>query len=86
LVAVSAEDGRLLWRQADKGNSQLVLRQDGLYAMSPGQSARYDYLTGEVLESLGGRVNCTRATGSVDSIFVRGGRDGTVRYDLDQDQ
>jgi outer membrane protein assembly factor BamB len=82
LVAVSAVDGKLLWRKAQGGNSQLVLREDGLYAMSPGHSARYDYLTGEVLESLGPRVNCTRATGSVDSIFVRGGRDGTMRYDL----
>ena len=82
LAAVSAVDGKLLWRKSQGGNSQLVLRQDGLYAMSPGQSARYDYLTGEVLESLGPRVNCTRATGSVDSIFVRGGRDGTMRYDL----
>jgi outer membrane protein assembly factor BamB len=82
LVAVSAADGKLLWRQTQRGNSQLVLRDDGLYAMSPGQSAKYDYLSGEVIESLGPRVNCTRATGSVDSIFVRGGRDGTMRYDM----
>jgi outer membrane protein assembly factor BamB len=82
LAAVSAADGKLLWRKAKRGNSQLVLRDEGLYAMSPDQSARYDFLTGDVLESLGPRVNCTRATGSVDSIFVRGGRDGTMRYDL----
>lgn len=82
LVAVSAENGKLLWRQENGGNSQLVLRDDGLYAMGPGQSARFDFLTGNVLESLGPRVNCTRATGSADSIFVRGGRDGTMRYDL----
>ncbi|NUQ60953.1 MAG: PQQ-binding-like beta-propeller repeat protein [Pirellulales bacterium] len=82
LVAVSASDGKLLWRKAQAGNSQLVLRDDGLYAMGPGQSTRYDYLTGEAVESLGPRVNCTRATGSADSIFVRGGRDGTMRYDL----
>jgi outer membrane protein assembly factor BamB len=82
LVAVSADDGRLLWTSLDRGNSQLVLRDDGLYAMSPGQSSKYDYFTGEILETLGQRINCTRATGSLDSIFVRGGRDGTVRYDL----
>lgn len=81
LVAVSADDGKLLWQRAGGGNSQLVLRDDGLYAMSPGESARYDYLTGEVLQKLGQRINCTRATGSFDSIFVRGGRDGTIRYD-----
>jgi outer membrane protein assembly factor BamB len=82
LAAVSTADGSLLWRQPDAGNSQLVLRDDGLYAMSPGQSARYDFLSGKVLTQLGPRINCTRATGSIDSIFVRGGRDGTMRYDL----
>jgi outer membrane protein assembly factor BamB len=82
LAAVSARDGRLLWRIAGGGNSQLVLRADGLYAMGPRGSAMYDTASGEILESLGPRVNCTRATGSVDSIFVRGGRDGTMRYDL----
>src|SRR5262249_39543912 len=65
-----------------RGNSQLVLRDDGLYAMSPGGSSRFDYQSGKELQSLGPRVNCTRATGSADSIFVRGGKDGTVRYDL----
>lgn len=82
LAAVSAADGKLLWRIANGGNAQLVLRHDGLYAMGPRGSAKYNYLTGEVIESLGPRVNCTRATGSWDSIFVRGGRDGTMRYDL----
>jgi hypothetical protein len=53
-----------------------------LIAMGPRGSAKYDYASGEVIEHLGPRVNCTRATGSVDSIFVRGGRDGTMRYDL----
>lgn len=82
LVAVSATDGQFLWQADKRGNSQLVLRQEGLYAMSPGGSSRYDFLSGKVLETLGARINCTRATGSADSIFVRGGRDGTVRYDL----
>src|SRR5581483_8099073 len=80
--AVSAKDGKLLWSIKDRGNSQLVLRDEGLYAMSPGASTRHDFLTGKVLQDLGARINCTRATGSLDSIFVRGGRDGTIRYDL----
>ena len=84
LAAVSAGDGTLLWQVAEAGNSQLVLRPDGLYAMGPQGSVKYDYASGEVRESLGPRVNCTRATASVDSIFVRGGRDGTMRYDLRQ--
>ena len=82
LVGVSAADGTLLWQVEKRGNSQLVLRDEGLFAMSPGGSSRHDYLTGAVLENLGHRVNCTRATGSADSIFVRGGRDGTLRYDI----
>lgn len=82
LAAVSMKDGKLLWKVEKRGNSQLVLREDGLYAMSPVGSTRFDYLTGKVLQELGPRVNCTRATGSCDSIFVRGGRDGTMRYDL----
>lgn len=86
LVAVSATDGELLWQSPGRGNSQLVLRSDGLYAMSPGASAKYDYLTGDILQALGPRVNCTRATGSFDSLFVRGGRDGTMRYDLSSDK
>ena len=32
------------------------------------------------------RVNCTRATASADSIFVRGGRDGTMRYEMGTDK
>src|SRR5262249_52964567 len=75
-------DGKLLWQAQNRGNSQLVLREEGLYAMSPVASTRFDFLCGRVLEDLGPRINCTRATGSLDSIFVRGGRDGTIRYDL----
>jgi outer membrane protein assembly factor BamB len=82
LLAVSATDGKLLWQVSGRGNSQLVLRDDGLYAMSPKASTRYEPLSGKELQTLGPRINCTRATGSFDSIFVRGGRDGTIRYDL----
>jgi outer membrane protein assembly factor BamB len=82
LAAVSIKDGKLLWTAKDRGNSQLVLREDGLYAMSPKESTCFDFMTGKPLGVIGPRVNCTRATGSIDSIFVRGGRDGTIRYDL----
>jgi outer membrane protein assembly factor BamB len=86
LLAVAARDGRLLWQAAGRGNSQLVLRDDGLYALGVDQSDRYEVRTGKVLQSFGPRVNCTRATGSIDSLFVRGGRDGTIRYDLVSNQ
>ena len=78
LVAVSAKDGKLLW-QYPQGAFQLVLRDNTLYALGANQpSQKFHPLTGEVLGSLPNRAGCTRATGSVDRIFVRGGGDGNV--------
>jgi outer membrane protein assembly factor BamB len=88
LVAVSTEDGRMLWQFPD-GNFQLVLRDEGLYAMgptarspqgSPG-SKLFDPLTGRILADLDcHRGNCARATGTIDSIFCRGdAHGGTLR-------
>ena len=89
LVAVSAENGKLLWQYADDGNFQLVLRDDALYAMGRlTSSKKFDLLTGKVLAELACfRGNCTRATGTVDSIFSRGHRhSGTLRLQLADDQ
>jgi len=88
LVAVSAADGKLLWQKTppnrdartNPGNCQLVLRTDALYAMNPRGSQALDYMTGEMIRQIRGRQACTRATGSIDSIFFRGR--GTVRWDL----
>lgn len=81
LVAVSAEDGKLLW-QCPQGAYQLVLRDDALYALGANQpSQKFHPLTGEVLGKLPHRAGCTRATGSVERIFVRGGGDGTFSWD-----
>ena len=81
LVAVSAKDGKLLW-QYPQGAFQLLLRDNALYAMGANQpSQKFDLLTGEVLGPLPNRAGCTRATGSVDRIFVRGGGDGTFSWD-----
>ncbi len=82
LVVASAEDGKLLWHK-EGGNLQLVLREDGFYAAGPGGAgAKYAYETGEVLVKLPNRRACTRATGSIDSIFFRT-PGGTVRIDTD---
>ncbi len=82
LVVASAEDGKLLW-QKKGGNLQLVLREDGFYAAGPaGAGAKYAYETPKVLAKLPNRRACTRATGSVDSIFFRT-PGGTVRIDTD---
>ncbi len=80
LVVASAKDGKLLWDK-EGGNLQLVLQDDGFYAAGPGAAgAKYAYKTGEVLVRLPNRRACTRATGSVDSIFFRTSG-GTVRVD-----
>ena len=84
LVAVSAKTGKLLWSYKD-GNMQLILREDGLYAMGRlSQSKKFHPMTGQVLADLKCfRGNCTRATGTVDSIFARGYRHtGTMRFDV----
>ncbi|MEK6239368.1 MAG: PQQ-binding-like beta-propeller repeat protein, partial [Planctomycetales bacterium] len=81
LVAASAKDGKLLW-QHRAGNLQLVLREDGLFCAGPGGSGmKLDYATGSELSKLPTRRACTRATGSIDSVFFRTSG-GTVRLDV----
>jgi outer membrane protein assembly factor BamB len=86
LVAVSARDGYLLW-QNDYGNFQLLLRDDGLYAISGqndigARTLKLDPLTGRVLAAMDfGRRACTRPTGAADAIFFRA-RGGSTRLDL----
>ncbi|MHC4179692.1 MAG: PQQ-binding-like beta-propeller repeat protein, partial [Planctomycetota bacterium] len=87
LVVARAKDGKLLW-QKEHGNYQLVLREDGIYAAGPQQPGapasesgyKLDYETGEILARLPMRRACTRATGTVDSVFFRASG-GTVRID-----
>ena len=91
-VVVSAKDGYVLW-QKDHGNFQLVLRDDGIYAAGPQQRApnadvtgyKLAYETGDVIAQLPMRRACTRATGSIDSVFFRASG-GTVRIDTATDQ
>ena len=89
LVAASVEDGRLLWQYTEDGNFQLILRPDALYAMGRlDTSKKFDLVSGKILAELDCyRGNCTRATGTVDSIFSRGqSHSGTLRLDLSDDQ
>jgi len=85
LLAVSAEDGHILWDNA-YSNFQLVLRDDALYGLS-GQidkhpCVKFDPLTGEVLAEIDiSRRACTRPTGSADAIFFRASG-GSVRLDM----
>jgi len=85
LLAVSAKDGSILWEDL-YSNFQLVIRDDGLYAIS-GQidthpSKKFDALTGRELARIDhARRACTRPTGSADAIFFRASG-GSVRLDL----
>ncbi len=85
LVAASTTDGRLVWTR-DGGNLQLILREEALYcagAQNAGNNAglKLDYETGDELGRMPTRRACTRATGSIDSIFFRTSG-GTVRFDI----
>jgi outer membrane protein assembly factor BamB len=80
LVVASTKDGSLCW-QKEGGNLQLVLRDDGIYAAGPSNSgAKLAYASGDLIEQLPARRACTRATGSVDSVFYRTSG-GTVRVE-----
>jgi outer membrane protein assembly factor BamB len=76
LTVISARDGKLLW-QKNGGNLHLILRPDAFYAVGPG-GAKLAYGTWETLCPLPNRRSCTRATGSIDSIFYRAA-EGTMQ-------
>jgi outer membrane protein assembly factor BamB len=84
LVCASTKDGRLLWQKKGGGNVQLVLREEGVYAAGAQRSVGgsiLEYKTGKVKSMMPWRRACTRATGSIDSVFFRAAG-GTVRMDV----
>jgi len=88
MVAVSAETGKQMWTYED-GNMQLIVRENGVYAMGRmSDSKLLDPKTGKILADLDClRGNCTRATGTVDSIFARGdAHGGTLRLAIDDNK
>ncbi len=82
LVAASTTDGALRWTKSP-GNLQIVLRDAGIWAAGPqnGSGMVLGYESGDVLHRLPARRACTRATGSIDSVFFRA-TGGTVRIDV----
>lgn len=86
LSAVSAADGRFLWKH-EAQDLHIVVRDDGLYAIAaqnkPTDTKKLHPLTGQVLaEYQTRRRACTRATGSADGIFFRA-HEGSGRFNLD---
>jgi outer membrane protein assembly factor BamB len=85
LLAVSAEDGRVLW-QHPYDNFQLLIRPESLYGISGpwgvNESRKFDPLSGEILAEFDvGRRACTRPVGTLDSILFRA-MGGSVRFDI----
>lgn len=86
LTAVSTTEGKVAWSFGD-GNFQLVLRDEKLYAFGKQRGTSYtlEPASGKILSEFAGRRACTRATGSVDSLFCRA-RGGTIRFDPKSDR
>lgn len=87
LLAVAAEDGRVLW-QHPYDNYQIIVTDTAVYGVG-GQIDKdparvFDPWTGRVLQEVPfGRRACTRVTGSVDALFCRA-NGGSQRFDLDR--
>ena len=85
ISAVSADDGRFLWKYPVK-DAHIVIRGDGLYVIgcqgSTGATMKLDPLTGAVLAKFAtSRRACTRSTGTADGIYFRG-QEGSGRLDV----
>ncbi|MBL7044967.1 MAG: PQQ-binding-like beta-propeller repeat protein [Pirellulaceae bacterium] len=91
MVVARTKDGKVVW-QKEHGNFLLVLRDDAIYAIGPQLRSspaaesgyKFAYEDGQVLANLYMRRACTRATGTVDSVFYRASG-GTVRIDAATD-
>jgi len=85
VVAVSTEDGSLLWHRRKTTNNPNTLYVDGqlLVGIGPnGNTLVVDPLTGNTIEDLGFRKrSCARLTATPDSLFCRGWPEGLTRYD-----
>jgi len=85
LVAISKDDGRMLWSRPKTSNNPNVIYLDGFVLAGLGEEGTtlaFDPITGEVLDSLGFKKrSCVRLTATPDSLFVRGYPEGLTRYD-----
>ncbi|MHC4109773.1 MAG: PQQ-binding-like beta-propeller repeat protein [Planctomycetota bacterium] len=86
LTAISGRDGHHLWTYHAQRNPHVLIRDDGLYITGAsglaGDTNKLEPNTGKILKRYNiARVSCTRTTGSADSIYFRGGGDGTIQLD-----
>jgi len=89
VVAVSVDDGRLMWHRKKTTNNPNVIYLDGhiLVGIGPeGNTLEIDPETGETIRDLGFRKrSCARLTATSDSLFCRGWPEGLTRYDRTND-
>jgi outer membrane protein assembly factor BamB len=85
IVAVSKDDGQLMWHRSKTSNNPNVIYLDGtvLVGIGPeGSTLALNPETGETIEDLGFmKRSCVRLTATSDSIFCRGWPEGLTRYD-----
>ena len=83
VVAVSTEDGYVLWTKRKITNNPNAIYVDGKVILGVGKGGSHvvlDPVSGDVEEDLRfTKVACTRLTASGDSFFCRG--EGTLRFD-----
>ncbi len=81
LVAMSAKDGNILFtkqrhdrmtKSKKNGGYYLILKKDNFYAFSQGKDTGLcSYKDGKLIKKGMGRINCTKVTGNMDSLFTR---------------
>jgi outer membrane protein assembly factor BamB len=85
LVAVSKDDGKLMWYHKKTTSNPNVIYVDGRILVGvgiEGSTLALDPATGETLEDLGFmKRSCARLTATPDSLFCRGYPEGVTRYD-----
>ncbi len=85
VVAVSLQDGSMLWHRKKTTNNPNLLYADGYLHLGVGKEGstlQLDPLTGKVVRDLGFRKrSCARLTATPDSLFCRGWPEGLTRYD-----
>ena len=88
IVAVSRDDGSLMWHRTKTTYNPNVIYLDGnvLVGIGPeGNTLVVNPATGETVEDLGFKKrSCVRLTATPDSLFCRGWPEGTTRYDRNE--
>jgi outer membrane protein assembly factor BamB len=86
VVAVSLEDGHLLWYRKKTTNNPNMLYLNGQLVVGIGDDGKTLFIepkTGKTIKDLGiAKHSCARLTATTDSLFCRGWPEGLARYDL----